>query len=155
MEREYTQGGVDSNGTITTGSAPTPPPTGSVSEPSIGELFSELSTDMSTLVRKEIELARAETSEKISRIVKSAVVLVAGGLIAYAGLIVLLIAAAILLGAIMPYWLSSLAVGLAVIIIGAIMIVSGKNTIENTSVVPKKTMDTLKEDARWAKEQVS
>lgn len=123
-------------------------------QPSIGQLLSEISTDMSTLVRKEIELARAETSEKISRATRSATILVAGGLVAYAGVIVMLIAAAILLGAVMPYWLSSLIVGLVVLVIGAVMIVSGKNTIANMSVVPEKTVQTLQEDAQWAKEQV-
>ena len=124
-------------------------------ELSLGALFTDLSSDFSTLVRQEIELARAETTEKISKAVRSAGMLVVGGLVAYAGVIVVLIAIAILLGAIMPYWLSSLIVGAVVLIIGAIMAISGKNKLANLSVVPEKTLATLKEDARWAKEQVS
>lgn len=155
MERDYTQTtreGTHGHATTVTSA---PPPDDRTSEPSIGVLFGELSEDLGTLVRKEIELARVETTEKVSKAVRSAVTLVAGGLVAYAGVIVILIAVAILLGEFMPYWLSTLVVGLVVAIIGAVMVISGKNTLTNMSVVPEKTVDTLKEDARWAKEQVS
>jgi hypothetical protein len=76
-------------------------------------------------------------------------------LLAYAGLIALVIAAAIALGAIMPYWLSSLIVGLVVIVIGAILINSGRSSLTDLSLVPEQSVESLKEDARWAKEQVS
>lgn len=124
-------------------------------ELSLGALFTDLSSDLSTLVRQEIELARTETTEKVSKAVRSAGMLVVGGLVAYAGVIVVLIAIAILLGAIMPYWLSALIVGVVVLIIGAVMANSGKNKLANLNVVPEKTVATLKEDARWAKEQLS
>jgi hypothetical protein len=123
-------------------------------EPSLGELFTELSDDMSTLIRKEVELARTETMEKVSQATRSVVYMVAGGLLAYAGLITLLIAAAIALGSIMPYWLSSLIVGVAVIVIGAIFISVGRNSLQNMDMAPQKTIETLREDAKWAKEQV-
>ncbi len=140
---------------LESGTVPPVPLTNHNAELSLGALFSDLSTDLSTLVRQEIELARTETTEKVSKAARSAGMLVAGGLIAYAGLIVVLIAIAILLGAIMPYWLSSLIVGVIVLAIGAMMAVSGKNKLANLNVVPEKTVATLKEDARWAKEQLS
>lgn len=124
-------------------------------EPSLGQLFTELSDDMSTLVRQELELAKAETMQKVSQATRSIIMMVAGGLLAYAGLISLVIAAAIALGALMPYWLSSLIVGLVVIVIGAVLVMSGRSSLANLSLVPEKTVETLKQDARWAKEQVS
>lgn len=124
-------------------------------EPSLGQLFTELTDDMSTLVRQELELAKAETMQKVSQATRSIIMMVAGGLLAYAGLIALVIAAAIALGALMPYWLSSLIVGLVVIIIGAVLVMSGRSSLANVSLVPEKTVETLKQDARWAKEQVS
>ncbi len=138
---------------VTDGRPMTPPMT--TPDSSLGTLFSDLSSDLSTLVRQEIELARAETTEKVSKAAQSAGMLVVGGLVAYAGLIIVLIAVAILLGAIMPYWLSSLIVGAIVLIVGAVMAISGKNKLANLNVVPEKTVATLKDDARWAKEQIS
>ncbi len=124
-------------------------------EPSLGQLFTELTGDMSNLVRQELELAKAETMQKVSKATRSIILMVAGGLLAYAGLIVLVIAAAIALGSIMPYWLSSLIMGLVVIVIGAILINSGRSSLTDLSLVPEQSVESLKEDARWAKEQVS
>lgn len=124
-------------------------------EPSLGQLLNELTGDMSTLVRQELELAKAETMQKVSQATRSIIMMVAGGLLAYAGLIAIVIAAAIALGSLMPYWLSSLIVGLVVVAVGAILIMSGRSSLANLSLVPENTVETLKQDARWAKEQIS
>lgn len=124
-------------------------------EPSIGTLFTDLTEDMGRLVRQEIELARVETMQKVNQAMRSVVLMAAGGFLAYAGLITLLIAAAIGLGQIMPYWLSTLIVGVVVLIVGAILIGSGRSSLSNMTVMPENTVESLKEDARWAKEQVS
>lgn len=124
-------------------------------EPSLGQLLNELTGDMSTLVRQELELAKAETMQKVSQATRSIIMMVAGGLLAYAGLIAIVIAAAIALGSLMPYWLSSLIVGLVVVAVGAMLIMSGRSSLANLSLVPENTVETLKQDARWAKEQIS
>jgi xanthine/uracil permease len=129
--------------------------TNDATEPSIGTLLTDLTEDMGRLVRQEIELARVETMQKVNQAMRSIILMVAGGLLAYAGLITLLIAAAIALGRIMPYWLSSLVVGVVVLIVGAILIGSGRSSLSNLTVVPENTVESIKEDARWAKEQVS
>ena len=124
-------------------------------EPSLGQLLTELTGDMSTLVRQELEIAKTETMQKVSGATRSVIMMVAGGLLAYAGLIALVIAAAIALGSLMPYWLSSLIVGLVVVAIGAVLIISGRSRLTNISLVPQNTVETLKQDARWEKEQIS
>lgn len=134
---------------------PTAYTAGNSTEPSIGSLFTDLTDDMGRLVRQEIELARIETMQKINQTLRSIILMVAGGLVAYAGFITLLIAVAILLGQIMPYWLSTLLVGVVGLIVGAILIGSGRSTLTNMTVVPENTVESIKEDARWAKEQVS
>lgn len=131
------------------------PATGEITEPSIGSLFTDLTDDMGRLVRQEIELARVETMQKINQTMRSIILMVGGALVAYAGFITLLIAAAIALGGVMPYWLSSLIVGVIVLIVGAILIGSGRSALSNMTVVPENTVESIKEDARWAKEQVS
>ena len=54
-------------------------------ERGIGELFGQLSQDMTLLVRQEIQLARAEMSEKLSRLTTNLVSVIAGGFVAYLG----------------------------------------------------------------------
>jgi len=123
-------------------------------ESSLGELFTALTTDMTTLVRKEVELARTETVEKISKATRSVVYMVAGGMLAYAGLIGLIIAAIVALSNVMDLWLAALIVGLVVIIIGAILLQSGRSMLQRLSIVPEKTVESIKESTEWAKEQV-
>lgn len=123
-------------------------------ETSLGELFTALTTDMTTLVRKEVELARTETVEKISKATRSVVFMVAGGMLAYAGLIGLIIAAIVALANVMDLWLSALIVGLVVIIIGAILLQSGRSMLQRLSLVPEKTVESIKESTEWAKEQL-
>lgn len=123
-------------------------------EPTLGDLFSSLTEDMSTLIRKEVDLARTETLEKVSSATRSVVSMVAGGMIAYAGLIGVMIAVIVGLSRLMPLWLSALIVGIVVIVIGAIMIMSGRNSLQKMTVVPEQTVESIKENTEWAKEQV-
>lgn len=139
----------------TTSSTTSAATTGNITEPSIGTLFTDLTEDMAKLVRQEIELARVETLQKLNRAMRSIIMMAAGGFVAYAGFIMLLIAAAVGLAYIMPLWLSALIVGLVVLIVGAVLIGSGRSSLRNMTVVPETTVESIKEDARWAKEQVS
>jgi len=124
------------------------------SEPTLGALFTSLTDDLTTLVRKEIDLARTETTEKVTRASRSVVMMVAGGMVAYTGLIALVIAIIVALSRLMPLWLSALIVGIVVIVIGAILIASGRSSLAQMTVVPEKTVETMKDNTEWAKEQV-
>lgn len=122
---------------------------------SLGTLFVKLSEDFSTLIRKEIELARTEMAEMVSTVARGTISMIAGGVIAYAGLIVLLLAAAFGLANIIPLWISSLVIGIATIVVGAVLIFAGKKAMEEVSVVPEKTVETLKNDAKMIQEKLS
>jgi hypothetical protein len=124
------------------------------SEPTLGDLFTSLTSDLTTLVRKEIELARTETMEKVTGLTRNVVMMVAGGLVAYAGLIALIMAAIFLLNRAMSLWVSALIVGIVVVIVGVILLMVGKSSLNNMTVVPEKTVESMKENTEWAKEQV-
>ena len=125
-------------------------------ERSIGELFGDLTRDMSTLIRQETQLATTEMTQKAARAGKSAGVLVGGALIAYAGFFALLWAIVYGLNAFgLPIWASFLIVAIIVLAIGAIMAWRGYDTLRKTDFVPRQTVETIKEDAQWAKEQTA
>jgi hypothetical protein len=121
---------------------------------SLGRLFRDLADDLSDLTRKEIELARTETMEKISHASKALISMAAGGFIAYAGLLFLLAAAVMVIATWVPYWLSAVIVGALAVIIGLIMLQSGRSALKNTNITPEKTVDTMKENAQWVKEKI-
>jgi hypothetical protein len=125
-------------------------------ERSLGELFGDLTRDMSTLIRQETQLATTEMTQKAARVGKSSGVLIGGALIAYAGFFALLWAIVYGLNAFgLPIWASFLLVAVVALAIGAIMAWRGYDTLKNTDLVPRQTVETIKEDAQWAKEQTA
>ena len=126
----------------------------STSQASMGRLFRELANDLSDLTRKEIQLAQTETMEKVSHASKAVVSMAAGGFVAYAGFLVLLAAAMMGLATFVPYWLSAVIVGALAVIVGLIMVQSGRSALQQTSITPEKTVDSLKENAAWVKEKI-
>jgi putative superfamily III holin-X len=122
-------------------------------ERSLGELFSELARDTSTLVSQEITLAKTEMSQKASRVGKDVGFLAAGGAVAYAGLLAILAGIIVLLGQVIPMWLSALLVGLVVAGVGYFLVRKGLDALKREDFAPRQTIETLKEDQQWAKDQ--
>ncbi len=120
---------------------------------SLGELFTELAQETSTLVRQEVNLAKTEMSQKASRAGRHAGILAAGGALAYAGLLAILAAVIVLLDNVMPLWLSALLVGLVVAVVGYLLIRRGLDALKQEDFAPRETIETLKEDQQWAKDQ--
>ena len=122
-------------------------------ERSLGELFSELAREISTLTRQEFALAKTEMSEKVSSVGRDLAFVAAGGAVAYSGFLVLLAFLVLLLGLIMPLWLSALIVGAIVTAVGGYLVKKYWTAFTNVNPVPTQTEQTLKEDSRWLKER--
>lgn len=123
-------------------------------ERSLGDLFGDLARDTGVLVRQEVHLATTEMTQKATRVGKNIGFLVAGGAVAYAGFLALLAAVIIGLGQLgLPWWVAALFVGLIVAGIGGFLVQRGLSALKETDLVPRQTLDTLKEDAAWVKEQ--
>jgi putative superfamily III holin-X len=124
-------------------------------ERSIGELFGELSQDIGLLVRQEAQLAKTEMQTKLSRVTGDLVSLAAGGVVALVG--GLAVTAAVILLLIDPIgvkpWLAALIVGALSGIVGWVMLQRGLKDLKRTDPTPRRTVETIKEDIQWAKEQ--
>ncbi len=121
---------------------------------SLGELFAALAGDTGTLVRQEIALATTEMTQKATRVGTDIGFLLAGGAVAYAGFLAILAAIAIGLGQLgLPWWVAALLVGLVVAGIGGFLVMRGLSALRQETALPQQTIDTLKEDAEWAKAQ--
>src|SRR5437870_5572019 len=90
---------------------------------SLGELFSELTSEIATLVRQEADLAKTEMSQKAARVGKDVGFLAAGGAVAYAGLLALIAGVILLLAQFgLAAWLAAMLVGLVVAGAGAFLV---------------------------------
>jgi hypothetical protein len=123
-------------------------------ERSLGDLFSQLTHDLSTLLRQEVMLAKTELNQKASAMGKDVGLLAAGGALAYAGFLVILAGVVLALGLVLPWWASALIVGVVVAAIGYFLIRKGQTALKQADLTPKQTIETLKEDQQWVKEQV-
>jgi hypothetical protein len=121
-----------------------------VHEKSIGELFTDLSREMSLILRKEMELATMEMTAAAKRAVNDIRVAAAGSVLAHAGCLVLLAALVLGLNRLgLEAWLSALIVGVASIVTGYLVLKSGLNDLQRARLYPTQTLDTLKESVRW------
>ncbi len=124
------------------------------SEPSLGSLFADMTDQVSVLMRREVELARVETEEKIATAVKSAGSMMGGGVIASAGLIVLLLGIAYSLTAVVELWIAMLIVGIITLIIGGLMFAAGRSAMNDVNFVPEKTIESVQNNVDMIKEKV-
>jgi uncharacterized membrane protein YqjE len=122
-------------------------------ERSIGELIAELSRETTTLVRQELQLAKVEMSQKASRTGKNVGFLVVGGVVAYTGLLAIMAAVIIVLGNVLALWLSALVVGVVIAAVGLVLVIKGANTLRQEDPTPQETIETLKEDREWLRDQ--
>jgi len=122
---------------------------------SLGQLFGDLSRQLSTLVRQEIVLARTEMTTKATAVGRDAATIGIGGAMLYAAFLTLLGAIVLLLIDIgVPAWVAALGVAAVVGVIGGIMIMAGRQSLANQDLAPTRTVETLKDDADWAKERI-
>lgn len=124
-------------------------------ERSLGDLFGDLARDMGTLVSQEITLARTELTEKASLVGKDVAMLAVGGFVAYAGLLAIIAAVIVLVTQLgVPLWASALIVGTIVAGIGYLLVQRSISALKHQDLAPRQTMQSIKEDTQWAKEQV-
>jgi hypothetical protein len=131
---------------------------------SVVDLVKELRDEMTQLLRQEVALARVEISEKVSIAGRNIAYLAIGGLIIYAGLLILLVAASAatyvgLVAAGMTHftagWLAPLIIGAVVAVIGYVFVQKALSAFKRESLVPKQTVQSVKETKQWVQEKVS
>jgi hypothetical protein len=119
---------------------------------SIAELVKDLATETSTLVRQEIDLAKAEMTDRGKRAGKGVGMLAAGAVVAvlaFGALTAGLIAA---LDLAMPTWLAALIVTVVYGAIAAVLVQIGRKQVQEAAPpVPEETIESVKEDVQWAK----
>jgi len=119
----------------------------------LGELFGRVTSDMSTLVRQEMQLAKVEIKQEVRTAGKAGGLLGGGAFTGYFALLFVSVAIALLLATFLPNWVAFLIVGVLYGIAAAVLLSKGKQQLDHVDPVPHQTVETLKEDVQWAKTQ--
>ncbi|MFD0774541.1 phage holin family protein [Streptomonospora algeriensis] len=120
-------------------------------ERSLSELLNDVVGDVQTLFHQELQLAKAEVQEEAAKAGKAAGLFTGAGFAGYMTVVLLSFAAVFGLGALIGLGLSALAVAVIWAIIGAVMYFRGRTEMKRISMKPERTIESLKEDAEWAK----
>jgi uncharacterized membrane protein YqjE len=118
----------------------------------VGELLKQLANETTTLVRQELELAKAEMREKAGKAGPGFGLWGVAGVTALLALGSLTAFLILALDGAMANWLAALVVGLVYAASAAVLYLRGKRRVEEAgSPVPEQTVETVKEDVQWAK----
>ena len=125
-------------------------------ERSLKDLVAELGGSIAMLFRREIQLARAETSEKLGQAGTAVASIAAGGILALAALLVLLQALVVAIAeAGLPPAVAAAIVGAVVAVIAYVLVHKGMRDLKASHLAPSRTLDALKRDAHVAEEPLS
>jgi len=141
---------------MTTGYDPEYAPAGSPpQDESIGNLLSQVAGDVSTLFRQEVALAKEELKAEAVKAGKARGMLAGAGFAGYMVVVLLSLALVFALGAVMPLGWAALIVAVIWAIIGGVLYAVGRNRMKDVDPVPRQTVETLREDAQWVRDQRS
>ena len=122
-----------------------------VTETSIGELIGDISNELSQLFRQEVELAKAELKEEAAKAGKAAGMLGGAGFAGYLAVVLLSFAAVFGLANVMDAGWAALIVAVVWGAVGAALYATGRKKLMTVDPMPRRTVDTIKEDAQWLK----
>lgn len=124
-------------------------------EPSLGDLFSDLSANASTLVRKEVALAKAEMSEKAKQAGQELALLAVAAFLGNAALLALVSGFILIMGLWIPLWAAALIMGVALALVAGGLAWTGVQALKRINPAPTETIQTLQEDKEWLSAQMS
>jgi uncharacterized small protein (DUF1192 family) len=126
-----------------------------VSDHSVGELFGRVAGDLSTLLRQEVELAKAELRAEASKAGKAGAMFGGAGVLGHLTVAFLALAAVYGLGNVMDLGWAALIVGVLLAIGTATLAQLGRTRLRQVNPVPERTVQTVKEDVEWARTRSS
>jgi membrane protein len=121
---------------------------------SVSDVLQDIIGNLQQIVRDEFRLAKADVEDKARRAARPASILAAGAVLGLYGLGFLLLAGVYGLSLVIAPWLAALLVGAVLAIVAAILVSSGRTRLKQIDPVPEKTVQSMKENVQWTKEQI-
>ncbi|HEX6231399.1 MAG TPA: phage holin family protein [Actinomycetota bacterium] len=145
-------GGVGPNASEGIPATSSPPPGG---RRPLGALFASTLESARTLARKHVELARIEMTEAMATRAKGAGMMAAAAVFGLFGLGFVAASGSSVLDLVLPTWAAQLIVAGVFVLLAGVLVLVGRGAMREGPTAPVRTQETLKEDARWAKQQLA
>lgn len=136
-------------------SGPSPGPAGNGVRRPLGVVVGSTVDGFRTLLRKHVELAKIEVTEIASVRAKGAGLMAAAAVLVLFALGYAAAAAAAALALVMPTWAADLILAVALVLVALVLVSVGRRTMRTAPTAPERTREAVKEDARWAKQQIA
>jgi uncharacterized membrane protein YqjE len=120
---------------------------------SFSELLHDIIRNVQEIVRSEVRLAKIEIREEAAKTRASLVLLGAGALTGFFAILFLLLMIASALALVMANWAAALVVGAALVVAAGVMLMGGVKSFQRIHPTPQRTVETIKENIEWAKQQ--
>ena len=121
---------------------------------SMPEVLQDIVGNVQEIIKSEMRLAKAEIHDKVSRATGPAVRLAVGSAFGLYALGFLLFTAVMGLATIVATWMAALIVGVTLAVLAAALMGSAIARLKRVNAVPEKTVESLKENVQWAKDQI-
>ena len=122
-------------------------------ERSFTVVLQDIMRNVQEIIRAEVRLAKAEIREEASKAFSSMVWVMVGAVCAAFALTFLLWTVVYAVGLVWPMWAATLVVAAVLGIAGAVMLSSGIRRMKHVSPTPERTVETIKENVAWVKQQ--
>ena len=119
-----------------------------------GQIVSSIVAGFSQLARKHVELAKIEAADAVSVRGKGAGMMAGAAVVAMYAIGFLSAAGAAALALVLPVWAAILIVAALMLLVAWVLVMLGRRTIKSAPAPAERTQEALKEDMRWAKQQI-
>ena len=120
---------------------------------SVSDVLQDIIRNVQEIVRSEVRLAKTEIREEAAKTKSSGLLLGAGAVAAIFALLFLLLTIVYALALVMPNWAAALIVGAALAVVASVIFTAGLKQFKQIHPTPERTVETIKENVEWAKQQ--
>lgn len=121
---------------------------------SVPEVLQDIVGNIQEIIRSEFSLAKVEIKQEAAQAKGPAIMWLVGGALGLYALGFLLLTAIFGMATVMPIWLAALIVGFVLTVVSAALLSAAGKRLKQVHKVPERTIETLKENVQWAKEQI-
>jgi uncharacterized membrane protein YqjE len=120
---------------------------------SFSDVLKDVIGSVQDLIRSEVKLAKAETKEEVVKAWSASRLLISGAVLGLYALGFMLLGGIAALATRMPYWAAALCMGAGLGIIAMALISTGRSRLKHVHPTPERTIQTVKENVEWMKDQ--